>query len=62
VRGLEIGDWSEVEDAMKGRMIDLDGRMEGLGVCGGAEYYAPVSTVGGLGFGRVVVSCCLVGD
>jgi hypothetical protein len=26
VRGLEIGDWSEVEGAMKGRMIDLDGR------------------------------------
>jgi hypothetical protein len=53
LRGLELGVWSEVEDAMKGRVIDLDGRMEELGVCGGAEY-APVSTVGGLRSGRVL--------
>jgi hypothetical protein len=52
VRGLKIGDWSEVggcDERKDG--VDLDGRMEDLGVCGGAEY-APVSTIEGLRSGR----------
>ena len=54
MRGLEIEDWSEVGGCNERKDgVDLDGRMEDLGVCGGAEY-APESTIEGLRFGRVL--------